>query len=50
MQDVVPRKICARKSNLPERAGDRLTIGNVQHKGRLAQTQDRVAVNIGEGA
>jgi hypothetical protein len=31
MQDIIPGKICSRKSDLPEGAGDRLAVGDVQH-------------------
>ena len=42
MKAVLPGKICSRKSDLPEGAGDGVAIGDVQHQKRLAQTGERV--------
>jgi len=32
MQRIIPRKICSRKPDLPEGAGDRFAIGDMQHQ------------------
>jgi hypothetical protein len=36
MQDIIPGKINSRKPDLPKGAGDRLSVGDMQHKGKAS--------------